>query len=60
LQGKLNVYSVITRDYLNVLEKEGMNLLSMVFGNSIGMIESRQGKAYDFNFDVTTSDRIVC
>jgi uncharacterized protein YycO len=31
-------------DTLNVLQKEGVNLSSMIFGNVVGLVESRRGK----------------
>ena len=46
LQNKFKFYTIITSDTLKLLEKEGINLLSLIFGNSIGMIESRKGKLY--------------
>ncbi|MDX2507316.1 MAG: YiiX/YebB-like N1pC/P60 family cysteine hydrolase [Gammaproteobacteria bacterium] len=46
LQNKIKFYSIVKNDSLNKLETEGVNLLSQIFGNSIGMVESRKGKLY--------------
>ncbi len=36
----------IGSDELRLLSKEGLNLFSMFFGNSIGLVETRRGKLY--------------
>ena len=36
----------IGSDELALLSKEGLNLFSMFFGNSVGLIETRRGKLY--------------
>jgi len=46
LQNKIKFYSTASNDSLKKLEKEGVNLLSLIFGNTIGLIESRKGKLY--------------
>ena len=46
LQNKIKFYSIASNDSLVKLEKEGVNLLSLIFGNTIGMVESRKGKLY--------------
>jgi uncharacterized protein YycO len=46
LKKKIKFYSIATTDSLSRLEKEGVNLMSLVFGNTIGLIESRKGKLY--------------
>lgn len=46
LQNKIKFYTIASNDSLKKLEKEGVNLLSLIFGNTVGMIESRKGKLY--------------
>lgn len=46
LHNKIKFYTIATSDSLKKLEQEGVNLLSLIFGNTIGMIESRKGKLY--------------
>lgn len=46
LQKKIEFYTIVTSDSLNKLEKEGINLLSLVFGNTVGLVETRKGKLY--------------
>jgi hypothetical protein len=36
----------VTRDGLASMRQEGMNLFSMFFGNTVGLVESRKGKLY--------------
>lgn len=43
---KLGFFGAVTADTLTGLEREGMNLFSMVFGNAIGLVETRKGKLY--------------
>lgn len=52
---KLGFFGAVTTDTLTDLEREGVNLFSMVFGNAVGLVESRKGKLYgrgDVNADV--------
>lgn len=37
---------VLTYDLLDKLSREGLNLFSMVFGNTVGLVETRRGKLY--------------
>lgn len=50
LPGKLladvGLFNRFTVDMLNHLRKEGVNLFSMLFGNAIGVIETRRGYLY--------------
>ncbi|MDH3973512.1 MAG: YiiX/YebB-like N1pC/P60 family cysteine hydrolase [Deltaproteobacteria bacterium] len=48
---KVRFLSAMTTDTLNSLGKDGVNLFSMIFGNTLGLIESRKGKLYG-RFDV--------
>lgn len=48
---KLSFLRGITGDTLRNLTSSGVEIFSMVFGNSVGVIESRHGKLYD-NRDV--------
>lgn len=43
---KLGFLSGVTTDTLNGMEREGVSLFSMVFGNAVGLIETRKGKLY--------------
>lgn len=43
----LDLFARVTTDVLTGLGKEGVSLFSMVFGNSVGLIETRKGKLYD-------------
>ena len=36
----------VTSDTLNGMERSGVSLFSMVFGNAVGLVESRKGKLY--------------
>jgi len=49
LQKKIQFYSTASSDSLDKLEKEGVNLLSLVFGNTVGLVETRKGKLYQNN-----------
>jgi uncharacterized protein YycO len=44
---KLGFFGAVTTDTLTGMEREGMNLFSMVFGNAVGLVETRKGKLYD-------------
>lgn len=46
LQNKVKFYTVASSDSLIKLEKEGINLLSLIFGNTVGLVETRKGKLY--------------
>lgn len=46
LQKKIHFYTIVSSDSLIKLEKEGINLLSLVFGNTVGLVETRKGKLY--------------
>ncbi|WP_198263954.1 YiiX/YebB-like N1pC/P60 family cysteine hydrolase [sulfur-oxidizing endosymbiont of Gigantopelta aegis] len=46
LQNKIKFYTVASNDSLVKLENEGVNLLSLLFGNTIGLVEARKGKLY--------------
>ena len=37
----------VTTDTLNSMEREGTSLFSMVFGNAVGLVETRKGKLYN-------------
>ena len=43
---KLGFFGAVTTDTLAGMEREGMNLFSMVFGNAVGLVETRKGKLY--------------
>ncbi len=40
----MGFFGVLSVDTLNLLKDEGVNFSSMVFGNTIGLVESRRGK----------------
>jgi len=42
----INLFGDVTVDTLNRIGKDGVNLFSMAFGNTIGLIETRKGKLY--------------
>lgn len=44
---KLGFLTGITTDTLTGMEREGVSLFSMVFGNAVGLVETRKGKLYD-------------
>lgn len=48
---KLGFLTGITTDTLTEMEREGVSLFSMVFGNAVGLVETRKGKLYK-NSDV--------
>lgn len=48
---KLGFLTGITTDTLTGMEREGVSLFSMVFGNAVGLVETRKGKLYK-NSDV--------
>jgi hypothetical protein len=43
---KLGFFGAATSDTLASLERGGVNLFSMVFGNAVGLVETRKGKLY--------------
>ena len=43
---KVKFLAAMTTDVLDGLGKEGVNLFSMIFGNTIGLVEARRGKLY--------------
>jgi hypothetical protein len=42
----LGFLGAVSADTLAGLEREGVNLFSMVFGNAVGLVETRKGKLY--------------
>jgi hypothetical protein len=44
---KLGFLTGVTTDTLNGMEREGVSLFSMVFGNAVGLVETRKGKLYN-------------
>ena len=48
---KLGFLTGITNDAMAGMEREGVSLFSMVFGNAVGLVETRKGKLYK-NADV--------
>ena len=43
---KLGFFGAVTTDTLTGMEREGLNLFSMMFGNAVGLVETRKGKLY--------------
>jgi hypothetical protein len=43
---KLGFLTGVTTDTLSGMEREGVSLFSMVFGNAVGLVETRRGKLY--------------
>jgi len=43
---QMQFFGSVTGDSLNHLGREGVNIFSMLFGNSVGLIETRKGKLY--------------
>ena len=43
---KLGFLTGVTTDTLTGMEREGVSLFSMVFGNAVGLVETRKGKLY--------------
>lgn len=43
---KLGFLGAATTDTISGLEREGVNLFSMMFGNAVGLVETRKGKLY--------------
>lgn len=46
LRRKVKFFGAVTSDGLNELSNEGLSLFSMVFGNTMGLVETRKGKLY--------------
>ncbi len=46
LGNKLRFLDAISADTLNSLSRDGINMFSMFFGNTVGLIENRKGKLY--------------
>src|SRR5512133_3358172 len=44
---KLGFLTGVTTDTLTGMEREGVSLFSMVFGNAVGLVETRKGKLYN-------------
>jgi uncharacterized protein YycO len=53
---KIGFLSGVTTDTMTGLEREGVSLFSMVFGNAVGLVETRKGKLYEKQ-DVLTDVR---
>ncbi len=47
LNSKMGVYENITRDFISELQNDGVSLFSMLFGNTVGLVETRKGKLYE-------------
>ncbi|MBU5612140.1 YiiX/YebB-like N1pC/P60 family cysteine hydrolase [Geomonas azotofigens] len=43
---KLGFFGAVTTDTVLGLEREGTSLFSMIFGNAVGLVETRKGKLY--------------
>jgi len=43
---KLGFFGAVTTDTLTGLEREGTSLFSMIFGNAVGLVETRKGKLF--------------
>ena len=44
---KVGFMTGVTTDTMTGMEREGTNLFSMVFGNAVGLVETRKGKLYN-------------
>lgn len=44
---KLGFFSAATTDSIQAVERGGVSLFSMVFGNSVGLVETRKGKLFN-------------
>lgn len=53
---KIGFLSGVTTDTMTGLERDGVSLFSMVFGNAMGLVETRKGKLYEKK-DVLTDVR---
>lgn len=45
--GLVDFYSGYSLDTLNLLKNESVNFSSLLFGNAVGLVETRRGKLYD-------------
>lgn len=45
--GLVDSYSDYSLDTLNLVKNEGVNFSSLLFGNAVGLVETRRGKLYD-------------
>jgi uncharacterized protein YycO len=43
---KLGFLGAVTTDSINGMERDGVSLFSMMFGNAVGLVETRKGKLY--------------
>ncbi len=43
---KVGFLGGVTNDTMTTMEREGVNMFSMVFGNAVGLVETRKGKLY--------------
>ncbi len=43
---KVGFLGGVTSDSMTTMEREGVSLFSMVFGNAVGLVETRKGKLY--------------
>ena len=46
LGNRLDLFAEVTSDALTQLTNEGVNLFSMAFGNTLGLVEMRKGKLF--------------
>ena len=46
LGNRLDLFGEVTTDVLSQLANEGVNLFSMAFGNTLGLVEMRKGKLF--------------
>lgn len=53
---KIGFLTGVTIDVLSGMEREGVSLFSMMFGNAVGLVETRKGKLYEKD-DVLTEVR---
>lgn len=44
---KLGFLGALTSDNIHELERDGVSLFSMLFGNTVGLVETRKGKLFD-------------
>lgn len=46
LIGELGLFQTLSYDLMGQMSREGMNLFSMMFGNGVGLVETRAGRLY--------------
>jgi hypothetical protein len=46
LIGELDLFQTLSYDLLGQMSREGLNLFSMMFGNGVGLVETRTGRLY--------------